>query len=191
MFAVTTLCRVSLAICPRFYHEAWWGGLVSSLVMKLLKWNFLFFTNFVKIFCDTTQPHSTTCTDGTRTSSLLINMSRIHLFYKLLWFNKSTASTIKMGNTDIQLGSAPFISLYWSQCSMFGHQYHYIQFSLSSVLIQQYFLQILRAIEILKYSIFQISINFPFLNCVRPGQDWSVAASRSKLPQLQAFFLHS
>ena len=117
----------------------------------------------------------TTCTDGTRTSSLLINMSRIHLFYKLLWFNKSTASTIKMGNTDIQLGSAPFISLYWSQCSMFGHQYHYIQFSLSSVLIQQYFLQILRAIEILKYSIFQISINFPFLNCVRPGQDWSVA----------------
>ena len=58
---------------------------------------------------------------------------------------------------------------------MFGHQYHYIQFSLSSVLIQQYFLQILRAIEILKYSIFQISINFPFLNCVRPGQDWSVA----------------
>ena len=68
MFAVTTLCRVSLAICPRFYHEAWWGGLVSSLVMKLLKWNFLFFTNFVKIFCDTTQPHSTTCTDGTRSS---------------------------------------------------------------------------------------------------------------------------
>ena len=74
---------------------------------------------------------------------------------------------------------------------MFGHQYHYIQFSLSSVLIQQYFLQILRAIEILKYSIFQISINFPFLNSVRPGQDWSVAASRSKLPQLQALFLHS
>ena len=129
-----------------------WSMMGRSCVLlgieTFIKWNFLFFTKFVKIFCDTTQPHSTTCTDGTRTSSLLINMSRIHLFYKLLWFNKSTASTIKMGNTDIQLGSAPFISLYWSQCSMFGHQYHYIQFSLSSVLIQQYFLQILRAIEI-------------------------------------------
>ena len=58
---------------------------------------------------------------------------------------------------------------------MFGHQYHYIQFSLSSVLIQQYFLQILRAIEILKYSIFQISINLPFLNSVRPEEDLCVA----------------
>ena len=177
MFAVTTLCRVSLAICPRFYHEAWWGSLMSSLVEKLFKLNFLFFT---RIFWYTTQPHSnTTCTDGTRTSSLPINMSRVHLFYKLLWFNKSTAITIKMGNTELNwtliagLGSFHFNLLE----PMFGHQYHYIQFSLSSVLIQQYFLQILRAIEILKYSIFQISINFPFLNCLRPGQDWSVAAS--------------
>ena len=115
MFAVTTLCRVSLAICPRFYHEAWWGSLMSSLVEKLLKLNFLFFT---RIFWYTTQRHSiTTCTDGTRTSSLPINMSRVHLFYKLLWFNKSTAITIKMGNSEHwYLGSAPFILIYWSQC---------------------------------------------------------------------------
>ena len=55
MFAVTTLCRVSLAICPSFYHEAWWGGLMSSLLCRETSHlNFrIFFSNFVKIFCHT------------------------------------------------------------------------------------------------------------------------------------------